>query len=702
MAVLIATCVGLSWSMVPRHGELIERLVKDKQYERVVAVLQEGMLGMRPSERGGSWEHLDAKQFSALSQLLNLTPREQLQAVFGGSHPPIYDAYVHGIILAAVRYVDVIPPEEAVAIIEPGIDRVPEARRMQLLNLLSSNALAVKRADLAARLLKLACQCSDATWTMARDMVQAYRWAGQPTEGSRELGKWVDTHEAKLAVEEVALAQTLHYTLALEAGDPSTAFDVCLHQLAKEQTPALATLERAYNTALQSTRTKELLPWLEKFVRTLPESTMSIGELHREAKAAPERFAVYQHWGLITAQWEDWNDDYDAAFPHHLRLAALGNESSLERCLDIGDAIGGAEECCELLLLVGDEALKPSQRLLLARLLAELGRENQAKEHYEAWLANHPEDRDTLYDYACLVEDMGDEPAGRKAFAILLARHPQDVGGIKKLAEACIRDADYTTALHLYEKLPDDSHDYHTLENYTMLAQSLDNHAVEFRALSLQLAKTENPQAALYLDLLDSSKYLNDPGKTLEVLIQAVAKVPDSHRLRIALAQAHIEDRRIPDAVATLSTPGLQNNFEAVQILLSLSSEPEADALNILQFLGNNVEKRLPLTMSNCLDLAVLQYRAGNITEMQRLFAKVPVTSRNGKLLAEAKVDVGNYQEAAQLLTSYLKAQPKANPDDWLLLGDIYEELGQFEDAQNAYNYSLALLTADIPSTAAN
>ena len=53
-------------------------------------------------------------------------------------------------------------------------------------------------------------------------------------------------------------------------------------------------------------------------------------------------------------------------------------------------------------------------------------------------------------------------------------------------------------------------------------------------------------------------------------------------------------------------------------------------------------------------------------------------------------------------LSGYLKSHPQAKANDWLFLGDIYEQLGMFEEARKAYDYSLALLTADLPVTASN
>ena len=53
-------------------------------------------------------------------------------------------------------------------------------------------------------------------------------------------------------------------------------------------------------------------------------------------------------------------------------------------------------------------------------------------------------------------------------------------------------------------------------------------------------------------------------------------------------------------------------------------------------------------------------------------------------------------------VTAHLKVHPRAKANDWLFLGDIYEHLGLVDEARKAYDYSLALLTADLPDTAAH
>jgi len=702
LGTLLVSCMGFSWLMVPKRGELLERLFKDKQYERVVSVLRtqaDDFSSMDVSQL----RRINSEQFAAISHLLNLTPREQLQNVFASRRPPEYDLYIHHIVLAAVKYVDVMPAAEALRVIEPNLSRVPDVFRVPLLRLLAQNANGSSKPDVAAACLRLACESSTADWSVAQEMIQSFRWSGQGENAFRELDQWLRTHREQLSPAHKREAEELHYTLALETGQPGRAFDLCLQQMqAQGGAPPLNLLERSYSTALQSGRTKELVPWLEKFVEALPEAKLSLAQLYQTASGpGSTKMGGYRQWCQILAQWSDWNASFETAFSLHMRLAAMGEAASLTRCLALYVFLGRTEECCELLLVLRDTPEGQKRKRQLAQLLAELGRDDESKVCYEECLKEKPDDRNLLYEYGCLHEDMGDEPASRKVFELLVQRHPEDEFAIKKLAESCIRDADYTTALSLYHRLPDAAHNHDTLENYAMIAESLDNHEAEYRALRLTTKLTSTPSIELYLSMVEAAAHMQNATLATQVLEEGLQRLPQSSQLRIALAGNHIEAERYDEGVAYLLQDNLRGSFEVVQILLSLC-EVLPDSKKVLAFLGDRVESRFPLTATNRLQLAVICFNAGRTAECDRLFASVPETPDTLPLLARNRFIIGDTSEALRLLSTYLNKNAGAGPEDWVLLGDIYGQMGRTEDAVKAYDQSLVLLTADLPAAVPN
>ena len=702
LAMLLAACVGLSYVMVPRRGELIERLFKDRQFERVAKVLQDEVHGMQASELRGL-RAMGGDEIESISRILYLTPREQLRTVFQSSRPPAYNAYIHHIVLAAVRFVDVVPPQEALEMIDPKISRVPTGMRADIYRLIAHNFHALGKPGLAANALRLAIDTSP-DWSLALEMAQSYRWSGQPGMAASQLRIWLVSHESSLKPDELVEARKLNYSLAMEAGDPSGAYDACVTELRTVPADQLAPddlMMRTLDAALQSSRTKDFIPWIRRQVNAMPQAGRTVKALRAENAAHPEALKAYREWLVRYSQWSDWNAAFDDAFDAHLRLAAMGDLMSLDRCVALYDYLGRTEECLDLLLVLGDIKERPQLPLLCARQLAELDQDAEAKVRFEAWLKIHPEDRDAHFDYCCLIDDLGDEDASMKAFEEMLKHHPKDVPAMKKLAEALIRAADYKGALDLYAKLPDSSHDHDTLENYAMIAESTDDHEAEFAALTLTARLSKEPSVELYLDIAEAGSYLDDPQRGIDALNTGLERLPESAQLRIALANSYLHTDRPAEALAALMHPRLKNNFEALQVLLNIADDA-TDPAKILAFIGDDVEKRFRLSDHNRLRLAVLNQAAGRTKDADRLLASVKEASATYHMLAETRFALGDFANAARLMDSHLKTHPSASSAEWLFMGDIYEHMGRFDEAKKAYDFSVALLTADLPGTASN
>ncbi|MFZ4767375.1 MAG: tetratricopeptide repeat protein, partial [Roseimicrobium sp.] len=411
-------------------------------------------------------------------------------------------------------------------------------------------------------------------------------------------------------------------------------------------------------------RTKDLVPWMVRLVQEMPAAKMTLADLRRAA-SQDALFEDYRRWAGVLAQWSDWNSSFDTAFDQHLRLAMLGETKSRDRCVQLQNYLGRAEECCEMLVTLGETNDRPELALVTATLLAELGRDEEAKPRFEAWIKGHPKDREAHFDYACLLEDMGDETAARKAFAATLKAFPDDVPTMKRLAAACIRDADYPAALGIYAQMADKAHDPDTLENYAMIAESLDDHEAEFRALHLTTRLTDQPTTELYLDLAETAGYLPEAQVSIDALHEGLQRLPHSTQLRIALANHYLHAERPDEALAALASDNLRDNFEAAQFILGMS-DAITDAVRALEMLGADVETRFQLGAENRLQLGVLHFKAGHQDQCDRLFASVKEERRLRKPLAEARYQIGDFGESVRLMTAYLKETQRPSPIEWV------------------------------------
>lgn len=699
---LLVGSIGASYWLVPRQDQLVERLFLDKQYDRMAEYLRSGLVNSS-SFKAADIRRLPPEQLTLVSHLLRLTPREQLNVIFTRERLPQYNLIIHGVAMGAMRYVDVIPPDEAWSLVRPHLREIDGTRQLDICQLLATNSLALGKPATAASVLSYAVTLKEAGWPTCRNMTLAFRWSGQTGAGAKALDAWFKKHDRDLSPEDFRQAVTLGREMAVESGNPSLGFDFCVREMASlpEKTPiAIDTIKTAHSLALQCSRTSDLLPWLTRFVSALPESSMDWKQLHQVSKADPSSISEFIRWAGLLARFCDWNSKFDPAYDQHFRLAAAGSLPSLDRCLELSDFLGRDEDTAELLLVLKPFESREHTRLELARLLASLGRDEDSKPLFESWLKAHADDRNARYEYACLLEDMGDEAGSMEAFDELVRRLPGDVPAVKKLAEARIRADLPAEALRLYASLPPADHDPYSLENYAMLAESLDDHEHLHRALQLTVKAQSNPTVENYLDLAEAASYLDDPHIQTSGLEEGIKRIPDSALLRITLANAWLRAEDFEQAIATLTAkPALKGNLEAVALCLSLAADVR-DPTRILEFVGADVEKRFSLPVESRLDLAVLYRICGDPAKSDAVFAGVPETPENTMLLAQARFEIGDYEDAARLMNNHMAGHPRAGAADWIFLGEIYESLGRPEDAKRAYDYSLALLTADLPDTA--
>ena len=692
LATLVAS-LGLSYWLVPDQREMVERLMMDQQYGRIAEVLRS--LGGDGNDL--ALQEIKPEQLNQLTGLMRLTPREQINIIFSPTRSLAYNRFLHTLVLAAVRYVDVIPPDKAWDIMAPQLDRLSPAQAEDLAGLLSRNAMSLSQPQLAARILQRATELPGSHADTAKQMALAYRWSAQPEVGARHLRRWLTQRHGSAEFSELS---SLCATLALEGGQPGLALDVSLEEmktLGADGVPTTSQLERALGYALQSTRTVDLIPWLQRYVGAQTETTLSIAALNQQFAAKSPHLADYRRWATLLAQYSDWNSRFDAGFDVHLRLAAIGERSSLDRCLQLYDFLGRSEEMAELLEVLGPVEDHPNLLIQHATLLAGLGRDKDARPIYEQWLKQRPDDRNAAFDYASLLQDMGDEDEALKAFESVNKHHPADVPAIKKLAEHYIRAERYADALKLYTTLKKDGHDHYTLENYAMLAESLDQHEQLLTAQILAAEQLRSVEA--YLDIADSAGYLKDHEAALKELGEGLKLYTNSAALRIALGSLHLKDEAFDQAFAVLMHPSTRQHPSAVAMLLRHATD-FLQQPQLLAFLGPDVEERLPLSVQTRLDLAVLCHTCGEVQRGEKLLASVPVKPAHLAMLAEARFNMGAVEDAAVFLSQHLNDNPRAKADEWVFLGDIYELVGRDEDAKRAYNYSLNLLTADLPDTA--
>ena len=704
LAAIIGMSLLGSYLLVPDQNQLVERLMRDQQYEKMQGVLRSG-LGNVEGLDAREFENMDAAQLATLSQLLRLTPREQLQTVFSPARNLNYDRVMHAVTLSAIRYVDVIPPEQAWRLVAPMSGRIPAPWFSELASLLSRNALAISRPDVAATILAHCTQFTEATPATVAEMVQAFRWSGKPAQAAVHMQSWLKRNPKVLEApmnSEVTSLLSLGATVALEGGDPSAALDfqlAALSALPEDAAPDESQIESVLSLSGQCSRTTDVVPWLGRFVESLPEAKADWKKLSTLREENPKEVDTYIRWNRVLAQYSDWSSQFDAAFDAHFRLAALGETASLDRCLALCDFLGRGEEMASLLQYSDAAITRPALQARLAALLAAQGRDVEALPLYQHWIAANPDDVEAAHDLGVLLQDMGREDDALKAFENVLKTHPAHIPTVKKLAESCIRAGQHDRALELYKGMADADHDYHTLENFALLAESLDQHQALFRAQVLHARQPDLKTVEPYLNLAETAAYLPSSRPAIQVLEEGLERFPESPALRVALATVwHRDLGDIDKCYATLRHDVVKKSFDGITMLLDLATAVP-DQKDLLAFLGPDIENKMELPPRSLLSLAVLSYFCGDTKRCESLFQRIPESPRTLPLIAEARFQMNNVEESIRLMTAYLNGNTRSTSEDWIFLGELYEITGQTDAAAQAYQNSLALLTSDLPAT---
>jgi hypothetical protein len=700
---ILAASVGVAWLLVPSQQELFKRVMKDNNMQSVTKYLRK-QLALMSRDNSGDLSDLNGAQLQQLSGLIRLTPREQLQRLFMNPQRLLkYDRYTHALALSAVRYVDVIHPREAWKVIHENKQRVTEDQQMDFALLLSENALAVGEPGLAAEILDEAAALPIAGREVILSLAQASRWSGRPLLGARRLRDWLRRHAAEVT-EEAELDQLYAEVakLALEGGNAALGLEVCLDQYQRLHDKGReyneVQLQRALGSARQCGRSAELKLILSAYVETMPEARLGWKDLRKLAQAPTSGFKCYREYLQMLASFADWSSDFRAAFEAHYRLAACGELASLDRCLALRTFLGRDEDLAALMQELGPIAERPKLPLMLAQMLAALGEEQPARQMYESWVKAHPEDADAHYAYSCLLYDIKEDAQSKVEFQKHVERFPQEARGLKKLAEFHIREQELLAALSCYARLETKDHDEASLENYALLANSMDRPEDEVRAKLFVLLKEKKPSLELYRELADAAQYLKDVSPGIAALEEGLEAYPESPSLRRALAQLHVRQdaqQGVELAVKVLMQSCCRQSLDCMSDLLSIANR-YSNGAELLGFLGTSIERDLPLSAEDRLSLGVLCYHTGNADRGKALFESTGSRREELPALADAHYQVGHMIEAAELMIRFITNNPDAVSQHWLFLGDVYDQLGYKREAQQAYDYSLQLLTKDI------
>lgn len=678
-------CLGSAYLLIPKGDALYHLLLADGDQERVIELVVESSETAAPSAAAldsGAAEPVNYKRLMALA----------FDSVRGGELTA--DEIVR--IVSVLEHCD--PTAESFENLKHHAGKIGDRENEHFYNVLARRALAEEDPELAASIYTdLAGRASSLAVETVDMMVRTYRYIGRSRpafESIERLGQQLGSIDALPAE-----MRDTYVSLLLEVDRSAEAFEILSRDFRAAGTDAVrleALLPTLVEAASYAERGAELPPFYEAYFAALPQSSLPLAKLADIGRGELSRSQV-TFLGHVKsyAQICEWNDFFDRSFEYYLKGAALGDQLSLERAVDLNEGLLRSPELTELLVHLIPVQGHPEYSLKLAQMLGEEARYDEARKIYSGYIESNPDSPVARLELAALEEECGDLKAALASYRRVLELTPDDAELKVRIASLHIAFGEHEEAFEVYRSLPDESHTELTLECLQMLAEAMGDYDELDRATSMIFERHAAHSAEHYLDLAQSRSLKGDTAGELAVLTAASYSLPKSEQIAVAFADVLYREGRFNEAVKLLTRPELRDNMQALSMFIEICGGTDQH-LYAANYLPEAIEETFDFPPSVRIELGQIYEETGELDSAQRLYASVPEGGMAWQLLAAAKYKTGEFDRAEEYQRRYLKAASEADAQDWVFLGDICKNLGKEREANEAYKHSLNLLKSGL------
>lgn len=424
------------------------------------------------------------------------------------------------LIFAELAGQEALMVDEARLLISAAGDRLEEPHKLAALEQLAARAAAEGDFDLGLEIHQRICESSLVSWRHVLALVETARMAHRPAAGLRVISAWLNPLAMRLAGAERDDALDLQTALLLEGTRYAEASRMVLDDL-RALKPDMAMPPRLLERALLATQaageSAELLPWIERHLRTFAEHRLTVEEI---AGGGPVS-TPYLRWLQEASFIADRQNHTSIACDGFFRLAAAGETRVLARLYALATQIGRGKELAGLLGLL--------QRRLpvveLSQALADGGTPVPARGLLTAHLKNRPDDREGWRLVTQIDVGLRGEPSATALWSGFLKRFPGDVPALHRLARAHLRAGQLPQALHTLQHVPGEKLDEPTLRQIAALAIQLDDMPTAHRAQQLLVEGMPSPTIGDVM-LLASLTRQHPDEDSQTALAAAIAKLP--------------------------------------------------------------------------------------------------------------------------------------------------------------------------------
>lgn len=367
-------------------------------------------------------------------------------------------------------------------------DRLEEAHKIEALEQLAAKALETQEPSLAIAIHERVCESPAATWQNVLNLSEAARLARRPAAALRVVNDWLDQAHPRLDAAQLEEAHDLQITLLLEGSRYAEASRIALdalRALQPQQSIPPALMRRALLATRAAGESAELLPWIERQLRTYAEHQRSLEEL-AAGKAIDSEYRRWLNEGACIA---DLNHQTSIACELFFRLASTGETRGLARLHALATQIGRGKELAWVLARLQTRFSIPQLALALA--------DGDAPAAARAMLAPHlqssPDDREGWRLLTQIDIMLRGESAAAMQWEGFLKRFPDDVPAMQRLAELQIAAAQHPRALRALQSIPVEQLDEATLRRMATLAIQLDDIPAAHHAQQLLVDSSKQP-----------------------------------------------------------------------------------------------------------------------------------------------------------------------------------------------------------------
>ncbi len=411
--------------------------------------------------------------------------------------------------------------DESRLLVSASGDRIEEPHKIEALELLASQAIATHERTLAVEIHERVCESPAATWQNVLNLTEAARITRRPAAALRVVKEWLSEAPSRLNDAQHEDALDLQISLLLEGTRYAEASRVALDSL-RALKPADAIPPRLMQRALLATRaageSAELLPWIERLLRTFADHQRSLKNLASAASIDTE----YRRWLNEGACIADLNHVTSIACELYFRLAASGETHVLARLHALATQIGRGKELTDVFASLQGR-FSPVQ---LAQALTDGDAPAAARTLLTHHLQSSPDDRigwRLLTQIDIMLRGESSAPMLWEGF---LKRFPDDISALQHLARLQVSAAQPSQALRTLQSIPSDQLDDATLRLIAALAIQLNDIPAAHRAQQLLIESSPHPAASDVLALATTTLQHPDGVTAHAALTEAVAKLP--------------------------------------------------------------------------------------------------------------------------------------------------------------------------------